>query len=339
MKKEDVKTYQDTVSKGPLFIVGMPRSGTKLVRDLLNNHPFIYIAEIETNFLQIWQNKWSKYGDLSKLNNFKKFYNKMKKYTYFMYMEENNKLIKYYDWYHLCKDYTIQDVYESLIRHDTNISNHNVIWGDKSPDYLRYLKNLNDLFPEARFIHIIRDVRDYCLSINKTWGKNMLRGAQRWCNNINEAQKTSKILGSRYIEIKYENLITDSESVLKALCDFLKIDYDNKMINLKKPVENIGDAKKLKKIKSDNKDKFIRSMDIETKYKIEAIAGNMLRKNRYNVEYSGKTFTLSRLKMIYYQIQDFTNRVKFNTKQKGIVGGVKWTINSLLQKKPFFDLL
>lgn len=331
--EDDEKKNINVAFKGPLFIVGMPRSGTKLVRDLLNNHSFISISEIETNFLPIWQKNWTKYGDLSKIRNFKKFYNEMKTYTYFMYMNENKNLIQFSDWYNLCTNYTIQDVFESLIRHDTNVSEGtNVIWGDKSPDYIRYLPTLNNLFPEARFIHIIRDVRDYCLSINMAWGKNMLRAAQRWCDDVNKVQKNSKKLEDKYLEIKYENLISDPKSVLKNICSFLEIEYDEKMINLKKPVEKIGDAKRQKGIKSDNKYKYKKCMDPKTKYKIESIAGNLLKKNRYDIEYSGKTYTLSPIKMAYYQIRDILNRIKFNIKQRGIGRGVKWTISSFLSQ-------
>ncbi|MDP1558114.1 MAG: sulfotransferase [Nitrosomonas sp.] len=50
-------------------------------------------------------------------------------------------------------------------------------WGEKSPMNLQHITALAKVFPNAQFIHIIRDVRDYCLSINKAWGKDMPRAA------------------------------------------------------------------------------------------------------------------------------------------------------------------
>ena len=48
---------------------------------------------------------------------------------------------------------------------------HKSIWGDKTPGYLLHDELLMQIFPSAKFIHIIRDPRDYVLSVNHTWGK------------------------------------------------------------------------------------------------------------------------------------------------------------------------
>mgnify|MGYP000529984615 CR=1 FL=1 len=67
---EQITIIDQVKFKGPLFIVGMPRSGTKLLRDLLNQHPKIHIAEIETHFLPFWFSQWKEFGDLSEKENF-----------------------------------------------------------------------------------------------------------------------------------------------------------------------------------------------------------------------------------------------------------------------------
>lgn len=325
--------YKNSEFLGPLFIIGMPRSGTKLLRELLNNHPLISIPEIETNFLQVWGKNWQKYGDLSNPANFKKFYEKSLVLPYFMYMKENKKLIKCKDWYHLCQNYTVQNVFETLIRHDANVKYESQkIWGDKSPKYRRYICLLNELFPEARFIHIIRDVRDYCLSIKKAWGKNMFRAAQRWCNDVSKVQKDIKKFPEKYLEIKYENLITDPDKILKQVCNFLNVEYNPKMQKILKSVENLGDAKEIKEIKSDNKMKYEKYMDSETKNKIEAIAANVLKSNCYNVQYSGNIKTLTSNEMVFYQIIDGINRISFNIKERGLKRGLYWSINLILSK-------
>ena len=51
--------------EGPLFLVGMPRSGTKLLRALLNRHPNISIMTNETEFLPYLVSHWESFGDLS----------------------------------------------------------------------------------------------------------------------------------------------------------------------------------------------------------------------------------------------------------------------------------
>ena len=60
--------------KGPLFIVGIPRSGTKLLRGLLDEHPMIGIPPIEIEFLPYWEKRWRDFGDLSDPYMFSKFY-------------------------------------------------------------------------------------------------------------------------------------------------------------------------------------------------------------------------------------------------------------------------
>ena len=85
-----------------------------------------------------------------------------------------------------------------------------IIWGDKTPNYLLYLPLLKTLFPKAKFVHIIRDVRDYCLSINAAWQKNPYRAAQRWHDSIKKCRKDGKTLPQGdYMEINYEALIDD----------------------------------------------------------------------------------------------------------------------------------
>ena len=58
---------------GPLFVVGMPRSGTKLLRGLLNEHSRIGIPLNETEFLPHWLRSWSAFGDLSSRTAFDAF--------------------------------------------------------------------------------------------------------------------------------------------------------------------------------------------------------------------------------------------------------------------------
>src|SRR5690606_34430729 len=54
------------------------------------------------------------------------------------------------------------------------------IVGDKTPEYITRVPLLAQLFPRAKFVHIMRDPRDYVVSIRKAWGKSLPRAAQRW---------------------------------------------------------------------------------------------------------------------------------------------------------------
>jgi hypothetical protein len=100
-------------------------------------------------------------------------------------------------------------------------------WGDKTPLYVRYIPQLLAIFPEAQFIHVIRDGRDASLSARAKWGKQkwymdiyyLLRNWQRNVGAGRSAQRT--LPAHQYCEITYEALVNDPEAVLRNVCIFL----------------------------------------------------------------------------------------------------------------------
>jgi hypothetical protein len=104
-------------------------------------------------------------------------------------------------------------------------------WGDKTPSYGRHLRAIERVLPEACFIHIIRDGRDVALSLRDLWfapGKEMATLARQWRRDICTTRRQS--LGCRrYIELRYEALVRDPETCLRDICGFIEIDYDPAM--------------------------------------------------------------------------------------------------------------
>ncbi len=322
---------------GPLFIVGMPRSGTKLLRSLLNQHPKIKIAGNETEFLPHIVENWSHFGDLSEYPKFLLFYNKIIKYRYFINREkEHGQLIDKNAWFKSCRAYTPEGVFEALIRNDTACDyDSQVIWGDKSPSYIKHITLLKELFPKARIIHIIRDVRDYCLSINKAWGKNMKRAAQRWVQNIEKARSDSAPLKNDYLEVKYEELLENPKVVLIKICYFLEQNYVDRMIKLKVPAEHVGDAKGKTTIVRENKEKYLYLMKPSVKNRIESIAASVLKASGYPVDYSGRIHRLSSCSMLFYQILDGINLVKAAAAGDDFVREIKSDIRRFIHLTKF----
>jgi hypothetical protein len=158
----------------------MPRSGTKLLRDLLNNHPAIGIPAAETEFLPDWAQRWPEFGDLSDRATFQAFAERQAGSPYFVYLrEEQGHQLNIDAWYAACLGFGTAAVFEALIRTDAaSPRGGGRIWGDKSPGYVQHIALLNRLWPACRVIHIVRDVRDYALSIDQAWGKDRLRAAQ-----------------------------------------------------------------------------------------------------------------------------------------------------------------
>jgi sulfotransferase family protein len=104
-------------------------------------------------------------------------------------------------------------------------------WGDKTPPYVHRMTLIQDLLPEAGFIHVIRDGRDVALSTKDLWfGPNSVEeAAQRWRSLIEKARRQSKQL-SHYLEIRYEDLVSDTEPTLRRICDFVDLSWNPSML-------------------------------------------------------------------------------------------------------------
>ena len=105
-------------------------------------------------------------------------------------------------------------------------------WGDKTPLYCMHLQSIAALLPEAHFVHIIRDGRDVALSLRPMWfspGHDIETLATQWrqCVTTGRQQGT---LCEHYLEVRYEQLIENSRQVLEGICEFLGLDYDDRML-------------------------------------------------------------------------------------------------------------
>ena len=113
--------------------------------------------------------------------------------------------------------------------------------GDKTPEYVSSLPTLHSLWPEAKFVHVIRDGRDVCLSV-ADWGKGATRlptwdddpvatTAVWWDRNVRLAREEGERLGAAlYHEVRYEALVADPAGQCARLCRFLEIPYDDAML-------------------------------------------------------------------------------------------------------------
>jgi hypothetical protein len=107
------------------------------------------------------------------------------------------------------------------------------IWGDKTPAYIVDLEVINGLFPDCRFIHIIRDGRDVAASaIRQTWvSGSLITSLMRWERSVWCARKMLRMLADeRHIELRYEDLVADPEGELRRITDFLGIAFEPGMI-------------------------------------------------------------------------------------------------------------
>jgi Sulfotransferase family len=104
-------------------------------------------------------------------------------------------------------------------------------YGDKFPGYVLRMDLLAGMFPEGRFVHIVRDGRDVALSSMAIEPDDAVTLALNWRSRVTTGRDAGARLGdARYQEVRYESLVTDPEPVVEGLCDFLDLPYDPAML-------------------------------------------------------------------------------------------------------------
>lgn len=208
------------------FIVGRPRSGTTLLRTLFDAHPNVIVPP-ECQFVI---NLFPKYG---KITNWSKkdldsFYEDLlsqwlfdlwpldKKVLYDKLMQSEGEL----DYANIC---------EMVYREYQSMFDHEIIQaiGDKNPGYTIYTEKLLKIFPEAKFIHILRDYRDNFISIRNVDFELPFISltTAKWKIFARHFRKAADRNPGTHYEIRYEDLVTHPEKQFEELCKFLNIPY------------------------------------------------------------------------------------------------------------------
>jgi hypothetical protein len=208
------------------IIVGTPRSGTTLLRFMIDAHPWLAIPP-ETGFLATIaeQSDTLSRDDLHRIiTTYPPNFPGWKDFG--IDAGNYNRRLRQVD------PFTIPDGVREFYR--LYAAKHGKLrYGDKTPIYCRHMRAIEALLPEAHFIHIIRDGRDVAVSLRKVWfapGKDMTTLAAYWSDFVLSARQAG-LSTSRYIEVRYESLVTDPEAVLRTVCEFIGLDFDPVMLS------------------------------------------------------------------------------------------------------------
>ncbi len=182
----------------PIFIVGCQRSGTTLLRLILDSHARISCGP-ETRFLRDFAHITRDSWDRLSLYGFPKEY-----------------------WHE--KVAGLFDSFQSDYAQRRGKSR----WADKTPLYALSLDYITELFPTCQVVHVIRDGRDVVASHRDRWGYvSALKATAKWPRYIAAARAVGAALPpGRYREVRYESLVTDTEGTLRSLLDFLGEAWD-----------------------------------------------------------------------------------------------------------------
>jgi len=107
-------------------------------------------------------------------------------------------------------------------------------WGDKTPAYMLSVRRIGRTLPESRFVHLIRDGRDVALSQTARALNEQpppAEQAARWVKRIRKSREQAATLkGPRYVEARYEDLVRNPEQTLRRICGFVELPWDEAML-------------------------------------------------------------------------------------------------------------
>lgn len=104
-------------------------------------------------------------------------------------------------------------------------------WGDQSPIHTLYLPWIAAAFPQARYLHLLRDGRDAIASAVEK-GRTVQYATERWLASVHRAADLGRRLpGEQFLELRYEQLVSEPEGSLRRVTDFLQISYRPVMLD------------------------------------------------------------------------------------------------------------
>jgi hypothetical protein len=208
------------------IIVGVPRSGTTLLRFMLDSHPSLSIPP-ETGFLA-WPLHWLKilapreglFRAITRLPL------KSGPWTDFgLSAEALRQRLRQIEPFDLAEG--LRSFYRLYAQKQSKAR-----FGDKTPLYCRHMKSIETLLPEAHFVHMIRDGRDVALSLRTmpfAPATDIPSLAVYWRKLVQKARRSGLECGA-YLEVRYENLVREPARVLQSICDFIELEFDAVML-------------------------------------------------------------------------------------------------------------
>ena len=190
----------------PIFIVGMPRSGTSLVEQIISSHHSVYGA-----------------GELEYLA--QNSYKELKKH----YASTNN----------VFSEKSFLYIRERYLESLSNLNVSESIITDKMPLNFRFIGFILSAFPDAKIVHLNRDARATCWSIYKYYFKSDGNGysynlqdlVSYYCLYDELMKFWHKLYPNQIYDISYEDLTTNQENETRNLLEYCGLDWDDNCIN------------------------------------------------------------------------------------------------------------
>ena len=195
--------------KTPIFLVGACRSGTTLLRAMLDYHPQIAFHH-EFEFAVDQMKEPANWPDLSSYHEYLSYSR--------IFLHSNHTIDKHLSYPELVNSFLLQ----KLERDKKQFIGATVHY---------HFDRLLRIWPDAKFIHLVRDGRDVARStLLMAWAGNMFTSVQSWITAELLWEKISPQLSpEQNLTIHYEALIQNSDEVLTQICTFIGVPFDKAM--------------------------------------------------------------------------------------------------------------
>ena len=207
----------------PFFVVGSARSGTTLLRVILNAHSEVAVPPESRFVTELYRGSSEVDVDefLTRLGRHRQFQGWALDVDAIRDELPRSGSVPYAG--------AIEAAYVAYMK-----SRAKTRWGDKTPRYVMRIPFLAQLFPTARFVHLVRDGRNVALSYAKVpFGpKTAPRAAALWAERVSIGARDGRKLGTdRYLELRYEDFVAAPEDHVKRLCDFIDVAFEPSMLD------------------------------------------------------------------------------------------------------------
>lgn len=234
-----------------IFIVGVGRSGTKYIKNILSSHPEINIS-VETHFFSKFAHNGfikaaDKIGDMQKDENVKELVGMMFSKKIFGSFWKSGHLIdrEKIQTEFLASDRKYSSFFKIILEADKEKHNKTIA-GEKTPSHIFHVDELMEWFPSAKVLHIVRNPKavlasdikkevkpDYPLKkTNPFYNIGIFFTVfYSWSRAATLDDVYKKKYPENYLSMRYEDLIKDHENKVRELCLFLNVEFNPAMLN------------------------------------------------------------------------------------------------------------
>jgi hypothetical protein len=194
-----------------------------MVRSMLENHPDLAIPP-ESHFIPpLWERR-SRFGSATRIDRPEVFLAELASFRTFRHWDLPVSLVRA----QLPPEpRSFADLIDAAFRAYAHREGKSR-WADKTPEYVHRIPLLAEAHPGARFVHVVRDGRDVALSMLAMahMHRRAASAAYFWRRSIRDGRRAADLLGNRYLEVRYEDLVEDPEPAMRAICSLVGLAFD-----------------------------------------------------------------------------------------------------------------